>query len=120
MSDKVCDVVNCGRPIAGIVTISKDGPDYPLLQAAVCAEHKLAVEAGDRFVMGEGSSILMGEEIALDLINWSLSDPDGSGATLTIEAGRLGGERQTITLWLASDRLAELGEALSWASTTED
>ena len=123
MSDKECDVMNCGRPIAGIegiVTISKDRPGHPLLQAAVCAEHKLAIEAGDRVVIGDGSSILMGDDLPLDFIGFSLGDSYGSGATLTIEAGRLGGERQTLTMWLAPDQLAELGDMLSWAATATD
>lgn len=113
MTDGMCDVVNCGRPVAGIVTISKDGPEYPLMQAAACAEHKLAIEVGDRWAPGEGSSILMGNDIALDLIDWSISSDIGPGATLTIEAGRLGGEKQTLTVWLAPDQLTKLGEQLS-------
>lgn len=108
-----CDVLRCERPSAGRVTVSKDGPEYPFMEAAVCAEHKLAIEAGETWDFGDDSAILMGDDISLTLIGWSLEPTGAPGATLTIEAGSLGSESKSMTFWLAPDQLVKLGEQLS-------
>lgn len=79
-----CTVLRCTNSGSGFIAGSqKAAVGYH--EAYVCAEHKALIEAGSPWDM-EGRIVLMGQDLAPILSNWSVRRSVGSeGFTLTLE-----------------------------------
>jgi hypothetical protein len=69
----------------------------PLLEAVVCTFHKAALMAGEAWALEDGfGAVLMGEDLALDLISWSETRTVGNDV-ITLHLGRDGVESQQVS-----------------------
>jgi hypothetical protein len=99
-----CQVLRCPNPSADRF-VSADSK----VTALVCGEHKLALDAGERWdCTGHDGSILMGPDLAPALADY-LVGGRGNGVTLTIE--RMGDDHP-FSVWLSHAEAARLGELL--------
>jgi hypothetical protein len=128
-----CRVQRCQRPPAAVVNISpREGR---LIEAAMCAEHKAAIDAGDLWVTTSGSAaygdfhrgqvILMDEDIAdlrlrivtnLSVVRDETYSPHfGSPARLVLTTKVVGSDTEdVIELLMTADTLEHLKAALDF------
>ncbi|MFF1252958.1 hypothetical protein ACFVYC_10755 [Pseudarthrobacter sp. NPDC058329] len=78
-----CSVLRCTNP--GFVFVDGAQNIACCPEAYVCAEHKALIDAGASWDM-EGRHVLMGQDLAPNLADWSARRSVGSaGFTLTLE-----------------------------------
>jgi hypothetical protein len=80
-----CSVLRCTNPGSAFTAGCQNlqAPGYH--EAYICTEHKALIEAGAPWDM-EGRNVLMGQDLAPILANWSARPSVGSeGFTLTLE-----------------------------------
>lgn len=95
-----CRVKGCALDAVEVVELNE--ADGPLLETAVCGVHALDLRAGGKFQFGERGTILMGDSLPLELVDYSIRE-DGAGQTVTLHLGRGPEITRTVEMRVSSD-----------------
>jgi hypothetical protein len=84
-----CSVLRCTNPGSAFIAGNRC-PTSRYQEACICTEHKALIDAGSPWDM-DGGTVLMGQDLAPVLENWSARPSVGSeGFTLTLDiAGQI-------------------------------
>lgn len=100
-----CSVKGCDDPMQAVFEI----PDVPLrMELGVCMFHHAALMADEPWMLEDGhGDVLMGEDLPLDVIEWSVSKTVGHDV-ITFALGRDDIERQRVSFRIDPQDLRQI------------